>query len=346
MSQPNALPIAPDPFYLLRLADTHLVHGALADSRAGMVAAMDAAGLPQNLRAGLDSWHMPGHLGEITQTAVALEAAVAPSPAVRTDAVKRGALFMSLLAVTDAAASEYHAGRTVAGTAAFLDNVVDAALDGPVSTEVEGGPLQQRQVYRYANVVAEHLSLDGSDGSHLEAPLAAVVESWLARMEESAPGRRNPERLLQIAQETGAHITEAGAVLLLGYRGNQALSNLGAIGGIEEASANPFRAIRNGLHTYVTALVARSGGIPGLNAAARMRGEAELAQYQAGYASLETGREKRIFRTVAWFATKAGMLDRRAESLEGRRRGEAAHALQQAVRSGDNHGNRGGNQEK
>ena len=141
--------------------------------------------------------------------------------------------------------------------------------------------------------------------------------------------------------EVGVRCTQAGAVLLLGHNGHPALKQLGAIGGIEEASGNPFGVIRRGLQTYVTALVRQHGGVEGLKEAEKLRAGAELTAYRLGYADLKSNRQRRIYRTVTWFALQAGRLQRRREGLEGANRTQTAYNLQAAVRSGDNHGSRG-----
>lgn len=306
---PGALPRIPSPLYSLELATTHLVHDGMAadmvtgtphGAHAVVNGLMEQARLPQRLKEPYDNWHMGGHFGEIGKTALVLGWERTPSPTVRREALHRSAVMMTVLGVADHVATEQGETRIPEATAAYFDGVKESLLDGAKHDRVVGGPAGQAQAYAYARTAGEWLAFGDDQKTTMGTLLDELKQTWLARMAESAPGRRNPEELLRLAEKIGGISTEIAAVAAVGHIGHSALRSLGAIGGIQEQSnLTP----NGGLHTYASALVERHGVQQGAAAAQEMRQDAQLRAYQEGWQRLTTARQRRVFRTVTFFAT-------------------------------------------
>jgi hypothetical protein len=217
--------------YLAELGTTHLGHDLLMRGSRGAVRAV-TADLPPELSAGYNTWHMPGHLGEIGKTALVLEHETVPPSQDRLRALHRGAVFMTFLGVTDTVAGTNRPDRTPENTDAFFRNVQDALLQGdPELPQVlPDGPAQQQDAYTYAHRVGRWLRLKSAQKDQLSELFADLRRVWVGQLTESA-GDRDPQRLLHLAEEIGVLSTQMGSVVVTGSVGHEALKGLGAIGG-------------------------------------------------------------------------------------------------------------------
>ena len=277
---------------------------------------------------------MPGHLGEIPKSALMLDRDA--STAERVDAVRRGARFMALVGIADAAVGEHFPGRTADGASRFFDTVRDSFVAGQVPSQPAEdsspavGPRHQEQVFALAARVGRETVDNQSRRDAIGEAFTSWTSTWLEQMTSGDEGA-DPEALAHYAQRLGEKATRMGALLVLGNEGNSSLSQLGAIGGMEEA-ANPFAGVRRRIHTYTTALVLRHGGKEGLERTAAVRVQAERALYTQGIRGLSE-RQRGVFDTVAWFALKAGWVQRAKEGFSGPRSKRFATAhLETAVR--------------
>jgi hypothetical protein len=315
-----ALPAFPSPTYLVELGVTHLIGDRLLTG--SRLAVQDATrGITSDLRGAYDTWHMGGHLGEIGKSALEMEPGKKPSVADEVRAVRRSAVMMATLGVADAVASEFRGNRTPDNSLAFFSRVEDSFRRGVVVDPGSDGPRWKGQLdtFLVAARAGRYLKLDGAQQDAVQELFSSWATVWAERLSLSAPdAERDPTQLLQIAQLMGMRAMDVARVVVLGAKreGHPALQALGAIGGLEEHGSYPFSAARRGLHTYQTELIQRHGAERGLAEAAEMRVQAETELYGSMRPSLETGRQRRVARTVTWFATKVGGLHRRGQKLD------------------------------
>jgi hypothetical protein len=225
---------------------------------------------------------------------------------------------MTVLGVADAVAGEARSDRTDSNSLIFLNRVQQALVTGKMPDDHRHGPRLQNDAFAVAVRARRFLHLDGGQRDAIGLMLSGWTNEWLQQLGAGEkPAGRDPQSLLRIAQQLGVYSIDMARVAVLGadIEGHPAVRALGAIGGLEEHSSYPFSAARRGIHTYQTDAVQRHGARDGLGIAEDMRVRAEVEQYDAMQPSLGSGRERRVARTVTWFATKVGDLQRRRQGL-------------------------------
>jgi hypothetical protein len=313
------LPAFPSPTYLAELGVTHLIGDRLLTGSRHAVQDV-TQGITGDLRGAYDTWHMGGHLGEIGKTALEMEPGKGPSVAEEVQAVRRSAVMMATLGIADAVAGEYREGRNPGNSLAFFNGVEVALHTGVAPDATRNGPRRQAQQDAFLTAARTHdyLKLDDTQRDLLGEWFGAWATGWVEQLSLSGPNsERDPEQLLRIAQTMGAHAMDIARVAVLGAGkgGHAALPHLGAIGGLEEQGSYPLSAARRRIHTYQTELIRIHGAEAGLAKGDEMRVAAETERYEAMQPSLNTGRQRRVARTVTWFATKVGALHRIRQNL-------------------------------
>lgn len=267
--------------------------------------------VPEELQPDVNGWQTAGRFAEIG-TPYAEMSQPDMTPEKRRAARLRSAQILTLAGCTGLAVAR--SGEQDMGD--FLQSVRNGLTMGQISVYEQPDPYRAA-ILRYSQALHERFGFSNESeppawGQTIDALFGGFNELLLEQAAESAPRRRDPQRLLQIAVEAGGICTQMAAVAAAAPENIQrfarylpAAAAFGGIGFVEEGVTQ----VKIGrLETYASALIRQQGDLSprgiheGIRQAHEMRKNTQAELIDAGLRKLAPGRERNAFGSQLWFA--------------------------------------------